>query len=138
MAKYRGSALIAVWIWPGGTLILQGAYESLETNFEIELLDVSSGSDTDREYIPGLRKGGITYKTFDDTAGTATVVAFREGTFGTLLWGPQGTVAGLPKYGCAAFVRSAKTPLPFDKPAELEIALEKHLAILFTPPSVWP
>ena len=143
MAKYRGSGLIVEWINPLGTVIMATPQTNLDVARDCDLIDVSSGNDADHEFITGLKKGTATLKFFDDTTtgatgGTAIAAAMVEGTYGTLLWGPQGTVTGKPKGGMTAYVKSLKHQIPFDKAIDLEIAFEKSGALLFDFGSSWP
>jgi hypothetical protein len=138
MAKYRGVNLIVEWISPAGTQIMSLPSQELDVQREIDLIDVTSGSDLDHEYIVGNKKASITYKFFDDTAGTAILASLVEGTFGTLLWGPQGTAAGKLKQGCQAYVKKLDHKNPFDKAVDVQVDFEKNNAMLFDFASVWP
>lgn len=136
MAKYRGNGLIVQWINPLGTTQWTLPQTSLELARDCDLIDVSSGNDLDHEYITGMKKGTATLKFFDDTAtgatgGTAILASVVEGTYGTLLWGPQGTAVNLPKGGITAYVKSLKHMMPFDKAIEGEVGFEKSGATLF-------
>jgi hypothetical protein len=135
MAKYRGNGLIVQFVNALGTAQFQTPQTSFDVARDCDLIDVSSGNDTDREYILGLKKGTATLKYFDDTAqaansGTALAAQVTEGTFGTLYWGPQGTAVGMPKGGFAAWVKTHKFVEPFDKAVDIEVMFEKHLGFI--------
>ena len=130
MAKYRGVALITQWINPLGTLQIQNNFQTFDVQREVDLIDVSSGADLDHESIIGLRKGTGTLKFYDDTQtvanfGTAALAMLCEGTYGTLIWGPQGTAVNMPKGSFGAFVKTLKHSMPFDKALDIEIVWEK-------------
>lgn len=136
MSRYRGSALIVQFINPAGTAQIQGPYTTFDDTRDVDLVDVSAGNDQDYEYILGLHKRTATLKFFDDTTqsatnGTALAAQFEDGTFGTVLYGPQGTAANLPKFGFPAFVKQMKYTMPFKNAFDLEVQFEKSGAPLF-------
>lgn len=139
--RYRGGeGFWAQFAGDAGTVIFSGEYTTFDVDRNIDMIEVTAGNETDGGYIKGIKKGSASLKYYDNTGtvGTNMEAAFTEGAYGTLLYGPQGTVATKPKRGFACFVKSFKAGYPNDDKVELEVEFEKNGAVLFGAAAVWP
>lgn len=146
MAKYRsGPNFVGQWIWTNGTVLgtlnFSADYSNFSYEYSVDLKDVSSGNAADVEYLAGMKDGAADLTLYDtiNTGGQGTLyaAAFAPSTYGTLLWGPQGTATGKPKWGIAAYVKDFKNPLNFDDASKYEVSLQRSGAQLFGPSSTW-
>jgi hypothetical protein len=123
--RHRGDTWYGDWIYPGGTVIISGDQKEFNVDRSAQTIDVSAASDAARNYILGLKDAKFTLNLFDTGInGTALAYALREGTSGTLRWGPQGSAAGKPKFARAAIVDSHKPKYPFDGAVMLDVGLQ--------------
>lgn len=130
--RYRGNALILQWIYSGGTVQIQGDYTKFDVDRSIDLIDATAGNALDKEYINGIKDGSAKLSIFDTAnAGTAVASSLVEGTAGTLIYGPQGTATGKPKWGFQAIVKSHKFSEPFDDAVTLDAEFQKTGAMLY-------
>lgn len=146
MAKYRsGPNFVGQWIWTNGTTLgtlnVSADYSEFSFEYSVDLKDVSSGNAEDVEYLAGMKDGAADLKLYDtintNGQGTLYAAAFAPATYGTFLWGPQGTATGKPKWGIAAYVKDFKNPLNYDDASMYEVSLQRSGAQLFGPGSVW-
>jgi hypothetical protein len=93
-----------------GTTELSGNYTKISWSEEVDLKDVTAGTDTNRKKLARVKDGSASMTAYhpSGTAGTALWGAIAVGGTGTLEWGPEGTAAGKPKHTVAAFVKSRK------------------------------
>lgn len=140
MARFRaGKDMFLRWVHPGGTIDFSADYSRFNVDLAADLLDATGGNVDDSQFIVGLKSGRANLTIFDtQTQGTVYEAAFAEGTFGTLIWGRRGTVAGRPKRGIAAYVKSFKNPLDHGAVSVFEVEFEKSGAMVFGPTSIWP
>lgn len=122
MGEFTGSALVVQWIGTGGTVTVSGYQKKLSVDRSAETVDVTSGSDAQRRYLPSIKDGSWEINVFDQlTAGTVNYAAIKEGTAGTLVYYPAGTVSGMPKYKRGAVVDKHSVEYPFDNAVERTI-----------------
>jgi hypothetical protein len=109
------------WWSANGTADLSGDYRSFDFPFGTDEAESSAGNDTSRNYIPTLQTMEATLNTvFTGTSGTAALYLARPQSEGTLVWAPNGTATGQPKWGFVAFVRSQNYTSPYDNLIEVE------------------
>lgn len=97
MAEYSGSALYLSWIHPGGTVVFSSDYRSFNDDPEGDLIEVTAGSDAYKNFIGGVSSGKCSLTYLEQASGTANYNSLAFGTFGTLIYGAEGTAAGKPK-----------------------------------------
>jgi len=104
MAEYTGKDLVINWFpSAGGTIALSGDYRALSYKPVVGLVKATAGSDTFESYLATVKDTTLEYTGVMQTAGTALEDALAEGTFGTLIIGPEGTASGKRKYTVPAF-----------------------------------
>lgn len=132
MADYTGQGLYAAWIYSGGTVVLSGDYKSFSDNPSVGLADSTAGADTDRTYIPTVRDATIDFAALHQSGGTVLKQSLREGTQGTLILAPEGTIAGKPKETYPAISMGAKMNYPFDNVVEIAVTFQRNGAAVYS------
>lgn len=144
MATYiGGTAMIIQWLSNGGTVTLQNQYTKFDTPWNVTMVDTSSGSVTSKTYLPTLKDATATYEGFSDgkvaPLGTADLFQLEPATAGTLLWAPFGTVAGNPKGGGFAYVKTQDVSYPFANVVTVKLDWQISGTKLFDEnTNVWP
>lgn len=99
-------------------------YRRFDPGLREETADVTAGGDQVRLYAPTLRVVNPRLTGIYDSGtaiGTAILAALTEGGEGTLLWGPEGTATGRPKWGILARVTRFNIPAEYDGETEIEV-----------------
>ena len=100
MASYLGSAAVISF---AGTAI-NTYYRKAKTDESIGLVDKSAGADTHTSYLAALRETTFTVDFLMD--GVVVWDALTPGaSSAALIWGPEGSTAGKPKYTATAVVK---------------------------------
>jgi len=81
-----------------GTTSLTGDYRTVSWKPSIGTVKATAGSDTNESYLTIQKDATLDYTGVMQTAGTALEDALVEGTYGTLIFGPEGTATGKRKY----------------------------------------
>lgn len=93
-----GTAFYATWTTASATVTLNTDYRNFSYTPNVTYIDASAGADTAPTRLGYMKDGNVTVSAlFPGTMGSATVVAFDEGTIGTLVWGEAGSAAGKTK-----------------------------------------
>lgn len=137
--RYTGKDLYAEFICTAGTIALSGDQRTLSVDRESDLVDITAGSEADKSYLARLKDGTAEVEVLDQgsIAGTGLEAAMPEGTSGTLIYAPQGTTAGKPKRGFAAFVQSISVEYPYDDVVAYTISFQKSGSLLFAGTSTY-
>ena len=113
MTKYSGAALDLQF---NGTNI-SSTSRSFSTTHNMETADATAGADSYRNFVTTVKTLEATSEilglTFS-TGGSAQTAALVPGTSGTLLWSPEGTATGKPKWGATMLLTEAGNDYPFD------------------------
>lgn len=111
MAKYTGEDLVVTY---KGTNV-SGAGRALEVTEEVNEIDVTTYGSTDSEYLVTQQKDRTSSLTvLDDAGSTATEELFGVGTSGTLVFSPEGTLAGKRSRTVTALVLRSRKTFPHD------------------------
>lgn len=113
MAKLSGKNLYVSF----GGVVLSGEQRSFDVTLSQETADATAGADDYRNFVNTVKSIEASMELVmkqHSTGGSAIKVALAAGAEGTLLWGPEGTAAGLPKYGFVARISEASETIPFD------------------------
>lgn len=122
MPHYTGKNVYATY---GGTLIT-GDQRSLSWDYSADSVDTTAGADNDKSSITTVKGVTISMTILDNsTAGSATRRALAVGGTGQLIWGPEGTTTGKPKYGCGVNLMSLSTEYPYDGEVEFDVEFER-------------
>jgi hypothetical protein len=126
MAEYTGTNLYLAWVHSGGTAVLSTDYRSLADAPAVDLVDISAGNDTYRTYLTALKDGQYTYSGLHQTSGTVLKAALQRGTSGTLILGPEGTVAGKPKETIPAISLGAQMNYTYNDVTEISVTFQQN------------
>jgi len=126
MTAYTGKDLTFSWIWSGGTVSVEGDYRSVDYTPSIEMYDQSAGSDAAKTYITGQTDGSINLSALMQTGGTALKAALKEGNSGTIILGPEGTVATKEKITIPAISQGAKMNYQYNALVELSCSFQQN------------
>lgn len=113
MAKLSGKNL---WVSFSGTT-LSSEMRSFDVNLAQETADATAGADEYRNFVNTVKTIEASMELVmkeHSTGGSAIKAALAAGAEGTLLWGPEGTATGKPKYGFYARISEASETIPFD------------------------
>jgi len=120
MAEYVGSGL---YITFGGT-VLHSDFRTFETEETVDLVDSSAGADVAKTYLKALEDGTASIELVDQTTGTLAWAAIKKGSYGTLVWSPEGTASGKPKYQGLAYAQSRGRSQPYNDIAVLNASFQ--------------
>ena len=107
---------------------ISGNYRSFDPGLELEVVDTSAGGSTLRTYEKTLFNIQPTmtviydFGTSGTPLGTAILAVLKEDQTGTLIWAPEGTATGKPRWGILARVTTANASFTYDAEVEREIA----------------
>ncbi len=137
--RYRGGeGLVIRWITTGGTFTLHDDYTTLDVDRSIDLIDVTAGQEADKSYINGIKDGTAKLTYFaQSTGGTLLENNVVEGVRGTFEYSPRGTLAGKPKRGFEAIVKSYGDKFPMDEAAETSLEFQKTGPVLYGAGTTW-
>lgn len=115
MAEYAGSAVVAQWIWSGGTLNISGDTRSCAITPSMETIDATAGQDTSKQYLPSFTDWEVTWDGVaqNGTAGTVYSQAMLPGNLGTINIGPYGTAGSALKFSMPAMCMGAAISMPY-------------------------
>jgi hypothetical protein len=126
MPSYAGSALFMHWINPAGTVVLSGAFRSFSTSPGVDLYEASAGADTHKTYLPGIKDQTIQVTLVQQAGGSVLLTALREGVQGTLVVGPEGTVATKVKETYPAISMGPTLSQPYNNVPELSVTFQQN------------
>ncbi len=139
--RLTGKNLVVEWIHSGGTAVVSGDQTTFDVTRDSEEADATAADDGGT-FMKFLRQvnGATLAALFTGTAGSASIgSATVRGAEGTVLYGVNGTVAGQPKGGFPATIKSAGLAHPYDGMVTLDIEWSPQGAELFNPAvDVWP
>lgn len=119
---YTGKNL---YITYGGTVI-SGDQRTLSWDYSVDTADTTAGADNDKSYIATIRDVTISVTILDNgTDGSAVRRALAVGGTGELIFAPEGTASGKPKYGCGVICQSLSTEYPYDGEVEFEVEFQR-------------
>jgi hypothetical protein len=96
---------------------LSGEQRSFDVTLSQETADSTAGADNYRNFVNTVKSIEASLEIVmkeHSTGGSAIKAALAAGAEGTLLWGPEGTATGKPKYGFYALISEASETIPFD------------------------
>jgi hypothetical protein len=122
MAEFTGSALYVQWnAGANGTIDISGDFRTVSWNPSVGLVETTAGSDPFKSYLSTVKDTTVSYGGVFQTAGTANENALREGQYGTLTIGPEGTAATKRKYTLPAYSQGAKFSFPYSDVVEMSV-----------------
>lgn len=113
--EFLGSALLAQWVYSGGTITLNTDFRNFTYSPSIDIVDATAGADSNRRRITYLKDGQATCtQVLQYDIGTATMAALGEGVSGTLVWYDAGSVATYPKHSMPALCLGSSFTTPYN------------------------
>ena len=115
--SYSGSALVVTWFQGSGTNIISGDQTTFDYTATIDLIDQTSGADSNKKYLNGVKDGNASmsslFQSGTNLRGTASWATLTEGNYGTLQWQPEGTAVGKAKYSMPARSQGVNISYPY-------------------------
>ena len=128
---YAGSALYLTWIHPSGTAVLSGDFRTFSVTPSVDYYEQSAGADPDKTYLPGIRDRTLAVSYVDQTGGTVTLDALREGVRGTLVVSPEGTATGSRRETYPAISGGASRNQPYNNIVEISITFQGNGTVTY-------
>lgn len=111
MAKYTGQDMVITF----AGVDISGQGRNLDISQTADEIDVTTYGSVDKEYIVGMLERDATLEVLDDNSSSTIRKALVPGSSGTLIWYPQGTTAGKPKFTVGtAVVKEQGISYPYD------------------------
>jgi hypothetical protein len=118
MSAFAGSSLIVTWLAGTGTTVLTGDHRNFSFTPSIDYIDETAGADVHKQRLAGVKDSNATYESVlqgsSGSGGTAMTSVLTEGTFGTLVWSPEGTAGGKTKFTWPCYSGGASFAVPYD------------------------
>ena len=109
-----GSVFYCIWVHSGGTVTLNTDYRSFSVSKSVETVDATAGADENRRYLQTFDVIGVDLEALAQSdGGTSTYSVLQQGTNGTLIWAPSGTVATRLKCTLPAFISQSNMAVPY-------------------------
>jgi hypothetical protein len=125
MAGYRPSLYLS-WANTAGTIRLEADFRTFSYNPAIDLIEETAGADAAKVFIAGIKSGQAQLTAVDQSGSMAVwSTALLEGAFGTLTYGPEGTVAGKFKQTFAAFSLGSVLTWTYNDTAQLQVTFQQ-------------
>jgi hypothetical protein len=104
---------------------IAGDFREFKPTEKIGLAEASAGADAAETFLKTLLSGGVDLKTVwqDTAAGDATYLLCAPGAEGSLIFGPNGSTAGMLKVTVNAISEEVSPNIPYKDVMELDIKL---------------
>ncbi len=128
MAEFvSGSTMTLTWVTTTyGTVTLNADYRACKITPSVDVIDGTAGADTNKVKYLGKTDVKADVELVTQAGGTATNAALNAGVQGTLFVGPEGTVAGKPKFTLPAFSTGATYDFPYADIAKITCGFEAN------------
>lgn len=117
----------------GGTAI-NSEYQSLKVKESVESAEATAGSDTHEYSIPLYGTSEIEVEVFGvnkaDAGYTNIKAQTAKGALGPLIWGPEGTTSGKPKFTATGYVEEREEEYTFKDAVTLKFKFKCTAAIV--------
>lgn len=126
MTKYTGDLLFIKF----GTLDISGQGRTFEVSQSADEIEVTTYASTDKEFIVGMADRSASMEILDDDSSSLVRVSTRIGSASSMVWGPQGTANGKPKFTVGtAVVREQNLSYPYDDAVLLSLTFRLSGAV---------
>lgn len=122
--RYTGEALVITY----DAVVISADFLRLVVDDSIATVDITAGNQRDRAHIPTTRHVIFRLDLLQQAknpTGTAIRQALRVGNQAELVYAPEGTAIGKPKYACVATVTACKITYPFEDVVRMEVELRR-------------
>jgi hypothetical protein len=117
--EYVGANMYFAWVYSGGTVTLHADERTVSLNPSVDFAESTAGSDARKTRIATVKDFAVSFAGVAQTGGTVLEDALAEGTRGTILFGPEGTVLGTRKHVIGAHSQGAKFALKYADVTEI-------------------
>lgn len=130
MTEYTGKNLYAQWTCAAGAVSLEGDFRTFSLKPSIALVKGTAGSDADEVYLATVKDAQMSWAGVAQTGGTILEDYLVEGTEGTLVIGPEGTVTGKRKWTIPAIALGGQIQIPYADIVEITCDFQKTGALI--------
>lgn len=109
MAQYLGKNTVVTF----ASTALNTLYRNASVEESVDLVDKSAFSDAHKSYLAALKDTTFSIEFLID--GTAAWAACAPATEGTVVYSPEGTASGKPKYTAVGIVASRSRENPYNE-----------------------
>ena len=124
MTRFVANQAVMTWIWSGGTVTLDGDYRKYDITPSGKSATSTAGHDTREQRVATIADVKVAIQLVAQAGGTADLAAFLANAVGTLICGPEGTVAGKPKTTISAICQGAVQHYAYATESLLDIAFD--------------
>lgn len=129
MAKYTGKDMVIFF----GTVNISGQGRQLEIGQSADEIDVTTYGSDDKEFIVGMLEREASLEVLDDDTSSQIRTVTQAGSSSSLIWFPQGSVTGKPKFSVGtAVVREQNISYPYDDAVMMDLTLRLSGAVTET------
>lgn len=129
MAKYTGKDMVIFF----GTVNVSGQGRQLEISQSADEIDVTTYGSDDKEFIVGMLEREGSLEILDDDTNSLIRTKTAPGSSGSLVWFPQGSVSGKPRFDVGtAVVREQNLSYPYDDAVMMDVTLRLSGAVTET------
>ncbi|MCL4252509.1 MAG: hypothetical protein KJ043_01870 [Anaerolineae bacterium] len=122
--RYTGETLVMTY----DSIAISADFLRLVVDDSIGTVDITAGNASDRAHIATTRQVIFRIDLLQQAkneAGTAIRQALRVGNHAELVYAPEGTATGSPRYACSATVTACKITYPFEDVVRMEVELRR-------------
>lgn len=122
MAPYIGRNTVVSF----NSVVLNTNYRSAKDDQSIDTIDKSSGADTHKSYLAGLADSTVNIEFLMD--GTVAYAGCILGVDGTLIYSPEGSASGKPKYTAVVMPTKRSRTNPYNDIVVCSVDFQKQAA----------
>ena len=105
---------------------------SFSVSQSTDIVEITAGDDASKGYIARLKNVTLSTTILQQglAGGTAIRAAVQNGASGTLIYGPEGTASGKPKYTVLAIVTGNNPSMPYNDLVAMDISWQMNGAYI--------
>jgi hypothetical protein len=124
MAEFTGKDCFVLWTSSAGTINMSADERSVSWNPSGGLVESTAGSDPFKSYLATTKDTTVDVSCVWQAGSYASENALLPLQFGTLLIGPEGSVAGKRSYQLPSFSQGAKFNFPYADVVEMSCSFQ--------------
>ena len=117
MSAFSGSSLVVLWVQAAATTTLTGDHRNFTFTPSIDYVDETAGADDHKKRLSGVKDSTATFEAVlqagSGAGGTSTYAPLVEGTYGSIVWSPEGTAGGKSKWTWPCYSGGAAFATPY-------------------------
>lgn len=109
-------------------VVINTDFRSMSVTESVDTVDTSAGVARARSFIPTLNNAEFTIEYLEQlgAGGSAIRATLAQGSSGTLIYAPEGTATGRPRYSCIAMVTGVDRAYPYDEVISVSASLLRN------------